>query len=78
MMQKQRYEDRQARAVEIYDAAERHGRYADDRHELRVSGPEISVRDSRTGQLVAYSSTRADRDSSLEEFVWDFFASEEQ
>lgn len=80
MPTKQQYEDRQAHAANICAIADETGRYADDRHELLASrtAPEVSVRDLWTGQLVAFSSTRADRDSSLEEFAWDFFASGEQ
>lgn len=37
-----------------------------------VTGSEVSVRDVRTGLLVAYSSTRADFEDSLTEFVLDY------
>lgn len=41
-------------------------------HDLIINYPVVSVRDNKRGTFVAYSSTTADFDSSLEEFRSDF------
>jgi hypothetical protein len=71
----QQQEDRQQAVERIITLAEGTGRYQSKTHELTLShdSPEIRVRDLRTGLLVAYSSTRADFEQSLGEFVVDYF-----
>jgi hypothetical protein len=48
--------------------------YQMEPHDLIINYPVVSVRDSRRGTLVAYSSTTADFDSSLQEFATDFMS----
>lgn len=62
--------------TQIHDAVETGpDGYTDGKHRLTVSnsGHELKVRDLKSGFLVAYSSSRADYDQSLEEFASDFF-----
>lgn len=46
--------------------------YQTEAHDLVINYPVVSVRDNKWGTLVAYSSTTADFDSSLQEFASDF------
>lgn len=75
-MQNQQYEDKQLLVSRVTALALEIGKWANSRYELSIprSGYEIKVRDILTGKLVAYSSTKADFNSSLEEFTWDYFA----
>lgn len=75
MMPMQQHEDRQTTVERIIAEALATGHVLGRNHELTLSpdSPEIRVRDLRTAQLVAYSSTRADFDQSLEEFTFDYF-----
>lgn len=68
--------DQQARVVaatKVISELDKTGLCENAQHRMTVVGPEIKVIDIQTGTLVAYSSTRADFDASVEEFVWDFF-----
>lgn len=75
MLEMQQHEDRQQSVAQLVAVAETQGRVTNATHELTLEedSPEIRVRDLRTGALVAFSSTRADFQQSLEEFVLDFF-----
>lgn len=59
----------------IIQTAVTEGCYSDKRHSIEVgSGFVIWVKEVTTGKRVAYSSTKADFDQSLVEFVTDYFA----
>jgi hypothetical protein len=58
----------------ITDEAAAVGSYSDGKHRLEVVGHTIWVREEFSGKGVAYSSTKADFDQSLVEFVTDYFA----
>lgn len=61
-------------AEEVMEALARDGRYVGRGREIYVR-PEVSevgVREPAGGPLVAYSSTRADFEDSIAEFVYDF------
>lgn len=67
---------REERISEICELADANGYYQDSDYRLELGeegSSDISVRDIKRGFLVAYSSTSADYDSSLEEFVGDYF-----
>jgi hypothetical protein len=72
----QQHEDRQTAVDRLVSQAEATARVASKTHELTLSAdlndPTIRVRDLRTGALVAFSSTRADFDQSLAEFIFDY------
>ena len=70
----QQHDDRQQAVARISAIAEQMGRFSTATHELTLqpNSPEIHVRDLRTSRLVAYSSTKADYDQSLAEFVFDY------
>lgn len=52
----------------------RTGSYFGREHVLKIGlDHEVTVTERRTGALVAYSSTRADFDDSVAEFVYDYF-----
>lgn len=69
---------RDTRIAELSGMASAQGSLINDRYAMRVSGrtPEVWVwqRGAEVEPLVAYSSMEADRVSSIEEFVTDFFA----
>lgn len=77
-MIEQKYEARELQAARVVAFAEEFGKWSNARYELLLSPntPEIFVRDIATKLLVAYSSTKADYASSLEEFAWDYFTGE--
>lgn len=68
--------DKTSLTAGIYSAAEEFGSYEANGFclELGDSGdPEIKVRELATGFLVAYSSMEPDYESSMEEFIMDYF-----
>ncbi len=68
-------ETRMERATRICDIADLNGTYENDRYRLELGeegSADIRVRDRVSGHLVAFSSTSADYDLSLEEFVLDY------
>jgi hypothetical protein len=65
---------REDRVNEIIDQALNHGHYNDTKHAIDVHQDyTIWVRDIRANKRVAYSSTKADFEQSLVEFVTDYF-----
>lgn len=69
---KQQFEDRQARIENIVSIAGMGETFSDTRYRIEVRAPEIKVYEIG-GNLVAYSSTKADFEQSLVEFVTDYF-----
>jgi hypothetical protein len=65
-----------AEEIELLNQVEQDGTLVQGPYVLTIKQdtPEISVRDTRTGLLVAFSSTRADYVQSLSEFVHDYMA----
>ncbi len=61
--------------AKVIQAVVHEGSYSDKGFTLSadVVTSEVSVREIKTGFLVAYSSTKADYGQSLEEFAGDFF-----
>lgn len=63
-----------ARIESVMEIALTDGRFDDGRHEIFTSSlSTVSVRDLRTGMLVAHSTMKADFENSLVEFVTDYF-----
>ena len=71
----QPYEDKRTAGSRICSLVEQTGKYGNQHFEMSVApnGPELKVRDLRTGFLVAFSSTQADYGQSIEEFAYDYF-----
>ncbi len=63
-----------AEEIELLNRVELEGSITQGPYVLSVKSgtPEISVRDTRNGFLVAFSSTRADYTQSLGEFIHDY------
>ena len=68
------FTSRQDLVALIVDEVSAVGSYADKKHTMVADGYVIWVRDNQTGINVAYSSTKADFEQSLEEFASDYFA----
>lgn len=69
-----KFASRQDMVAHIVQQAILEGFYADKQHTLDISGDVIWVRENHSKAGVAFSSTRADFEQSLVEFVTDYFA----
>ncbi len=68
-----KFKTKQQRAEEIMDELAATGSYYGRDHKMLLEpGHVVTVTDRRTGALVAYSSTKADFDDSVAEFVYDY------
>lgn len=73
-MTNKQFESQNDKFHRICDLARGEGHYSDEKHSIDVKMDcTIWVTDIRNGKKVAYSSTKADFEPSLTEFVSDFF-----
>lgn len=74
-MATENFQSKQDYVAQVIEAAISTGWYSDEKHTISVDGPQslVEVRDCTTKMIVAYSSTKADFDQSVVEFVNDYF-----
>lgn len=73
-MTNKQFESQQDKFKRIYQLCVNDGQYSDEKYSIEVlENHTIWVTELRNGKKVAYSSTKADFEPSLTEFVADFF-----